>query len=105
MLRFVDRANIIREVFVDFVACDTGTTGQAITEKILEALKEDSLDLSCLRGQCYDGAGNMASKHKGAAKCVQSTCPKAVYVHCTAHVLNLCVVAACRVQLYDGHNG
>ncbi len=26
VLRFVDRANIIREVFVDFVACDTDTT-------------------------------------------------------------------------------
>ncbi len=28
---------------------------------MLEALKEYGLDLSCLRGQCYDGAGNMAA--------------------------------------------
>ncbi len=47
----------------------------------------------------------MAGKHKGAAKCVQITCPKAVYVHCAAHVLNLCVVAACKVQLVKNMMG
>ncbi|XP_064406466.1 52 kDa repressor of the inhibitor of the protein kinase-like [Halichondria panicea] len=105
VLRFVDKVNTIREVFVEFVVCDTGTTGQAIAEKILEALKRYGLDISCLRGQCYDGAGNMAGKYKGAAKVVQDTCPKAVYVHCAAHVLNLCVVGACKVQLVKNMMG
>ena len=105
VLRFVDKVNTICEVFVEFVVCDTGTTGQAIAEKILEALKRYGLDISCLRGQCYDGAGNMAGKYKGAAKVVQDTCPKAVYVHCAAHVLNLCVVGACKVQLVKNMMG
>ncbi len=42
VLRFVDMSNTVREEFVDFVLCDTGTTG---------ALRGYGLDLNCLRGQ------------------------------------------------------
>ena len=98
VLRFVDGASMIREEFISFLACDIGTTGAAIAEKILEALKEYGLDLEGLRGQSYDGAGNMAGKCKGATVSIQAICPKAVYVHCAAHTLNLCVVAACKIQ-------
>ena len=41
----------------------------------------------------------MAGKYRGAGKVIQSPCPKAVYVHCAAHSLNLCVVAACNIQI------
>ena len=97
VLRFVDATNSIREEFVDFFHCDTGTAGSASADKILEALIEYGLDISYLRGQAYDGAGNMAGKYSGVATNIQSTCPKAVYVHCAAHCLNLCVVAACSI--------
>ena len=56
------------------------------------------LDPSYIRGQGYDGAGNMAGKCMGAAACTQRKYQKAVCVHCTSHTLNLCVVAACEVQ-------
>ena len=98
VLRFVDATNSIREEFVDFLLCDTGTAGSSLADKILEALREYGLDASNLRGQAYDGAGNMAGKYNGVAANIRSTYPKAVYVHCAAHSLNLCVVAACSVQ-------
>ena len=98
VLRFVDNSSTIREEFVDFILCDTGTTGAAIADKILTALKGYGLSLDNLRGQSYDGAGNMAGKYKGAAATIQSTYPKATYVHCAAHSLNLCIVSACSVQ-------
>ena len=98
VLRFVDKEDVIREEFVDFIFCDTGTTGSAIAAKILEALNNYGLDLDFLRGQAYDGAGNMAGKYRGAAAVIQSSHPNAVYVHCAAHTLNLCVVAASSVQ-------
>ena len=98
VLRFVDVTNSIQEEFVDFFHCDTGTAGSALADKILEALRGYGLDISCLRGQAYDGAGNMAEKYSGVATIIQSTYPRAVYVHCAAHNLNLCVVAACKVQ-------
>ena len=97
VLRYVD-GNVIKEEFVDFILCDTGTTGRAIAAKIIEALQGYGLDLNYLRGQAYDGAGNMAGKYHGAAAIIQSSFPKAVYVHCAAHTLNLCVVAACSIQ-------
>ena len=59
-LHLVDPNNTIREEFVDFVSCDTGTSGSAVAHKILEALQGFGLDTSYLRGQAFDGAGNMA---------------------------------------------
>ena len=106
MLRFVDVSNVVREEFVDFVLCDTGTIGRALADKILETLQDYGLLKSNTSGgQAYDGAGNMAGRCNGAAALIQSSCPKAVYVHCAAHTLNLCVVAACNVQLIKNMMG
>ena len=97
VLRFVDNENQIREEFIQFVLCDTGTTGEAIALKILGSLEKLALDPNKLQGQGYDGAGNMAGKYRGAAAVIQAKYPRAMYIHCAAHSLNLCVVAACSV--------
>ena len=68
-------------------------------------MEEYGVNVGSLRGQAYDGAGNMAGKYHGAAARIQSVCPKAVYVHCAAHTLNLCVVAACSLQLVKNMMG
>lgn len=47
-----------------------------------------------MRGQTYDGAANIAGRHRGAAALVAEKFPKAKYVHCSSHILNLCIVAA-----------
>ena len=57
-----------------------------------------SLDLKFLRGQGYDGVGNMAGKCRGASALITEDYPKALYFHCTVHILILCVVRACKVQ-------
>jgi len=49
-------------------------------------------------GQGYDGAANMAGRFKGTQTVVRETYPKALYVHCAAHSLNLAVSAACGIQ-------
>ena len=86
------------EEFIEFILCDTGTSGEAIASKIKGALEYLSLNLKYLRGQSYDGAGNMAGRYQGAAAVIQRDYPRAVYFHCAAHALNLCIVAACNVQ-------
>ena len=68
-----------------FVLCDTGMTGRALSENILQ---QCNLDLHLLRGQGYDGAGNMAGRYSGTAALIQRQYPLAVYTHCAAHVLN-----------------
>lgn len=42
-----------------------------------------------LSGQCYDGASAMSGKRAGLKTLLQNDNPKAVYVHCYAHTLNL----------------
>lgn len=49
-------------------------------------------------GQGYDGAANMAGRFKGTQTVVRETYPKALYVHCAAHSLNLAVSAACGIS-------
>ena len=39
----------------------------------------------------------MAGKNKAAATRITQQYPKAVYTHCAAHVLNLCVVKCCSI--------
>ena len=95
----------IHEEFVDFVLCDMGIRSNAIAENILVTLGAYRLDINSLRGQAYDRAGNMAGRYRGAAMIIQSRFLKAVYVHCAAHALNLCVVAACSVQLVKNMMG
>ena len=89
---------MIREEFLEFVLCDTGTSGQAIADKIKFTLEKLTFDLNDLWGQGYDGAGNMSGKYRGAAAIIQHDYPEALYIHCVSHVLNLCVVATCSTQ-------
>ena len=98
VLRFVDTESTIREMFVGFFECKEGTTGRVIADLILEAVTNLGLDMEQCRGQCYDGAGNMAGKCKGAAALIRDQFQRAEYVHCNSHKLNLCVVKACSVQ-------
>ena len=79
ILRFVDQSGMIREEFLEFVLCDTGTSGQAIADKIKFTLEKLTLDLNDLRGQGYDWAGNMSGKY-GAEAIIQHDYPKALYV-------------------------
>ena len=87
---------MIREEFLELVLCDTGTSGQTIADMFKFALEKLTLDLNDLQRQRYDGAGSMSGKYRGAAAIIQHDYPKALYVHCVSHVLNLCVVAAIR---------
>ena len=69
-----------------------------ISEDILSFLNKCGLDLDFCRGQGYDGAGNMAGKVQGAAVRIQRRYPKAIYVHCGAHLLNLAIASSCSIQ-------
>ena len=90
VLRYVSQEdNLIREDFIGFIECDCGITGRALAEKILSFLSTLGLDPTNLRGQAYDGAGNMSGRVNGTAA-VQY--PLALYLHRTSHSLNLAVV-------------
>ena len=56
------------------------------------------LPTSLLRGQSYDGAGSMSGSVRGAAARIIAEHPKALYVHCAAHRLNLCIMKCCSIR-------
>ena len=82
-----------------------GTSGEAISNLITNTLRKYGLDLRYLCGQGYDGAGNLAGKYQCAAAIIQQAYPMALYFHCAAHALNICVVAASSVQSIRNMHG
>ena len=97
-LRYVFK-NEVKEVFLNFVEVDR-ITGKVLAESILQCLSSLSLSIPDLRGQCYDGASNMAGARSGCRTIVQQQAPMAIYMHCAAHQLNLAVVSACKIQAF-----
>ena len=98
-IRYVHSStNEIEERFLAFSECIDGVTGEALADQLLKLLQKWQLSGQQLCGQTYDGAGAMAGKSKGVAARISEKFPRAVYTHCAAHCLNLCVVKSCSVQ-------
>ena len=98
VVRYVDRNSKIQEKFIKFVLCDTDLTGEALSGKVKNCIADIGLDLKDCRGQCYDGARNMAGKCSGAVARILENNQLALYTHCASHRLNLCVAASCSLQ-------
>jgi hypothetical protein len=102
-VRFVEEESpggnfTVREEFLNFVPV-TDMRGQALAETITGYLKKVGINLEKMRGQGYDGASAMSGKFRGCAAVIQQSYPKALYLHCASHSLNLAVGHACSVQL------
>ena len=98
VLRYVNPSDhCIREDLVCFLECSGGITGQALADVLLDFLTKHGLDPTNLRGQAYDGAGNMAGRISGTAARIMSSFPLALYVHCASHCSNLAVVSSLEV--------
>ena len=50
-----------------------------------------NIPLSNARGQCYDGAKNTCGIKNGVSNKILSKNPKAFFIHCFGHALNLAV--------------
>ena len=94
---YVNESHEIQESFMEFLECEHGTTGASIATLIENACQSLGLDLSMCRGQGYDGAGNMAGIIQGAAARIFGKYPKALYIHCASHKLNLCIARSCQL--------
>ena len=86
------------ERFLGFLECINGVSGEALASTILTQLNSWQLPASLLHGQGYDGAGAMSGCTKGVAARISTQYPKALYTHCAAYRLNLCVVKCCAIR-------
>lgn len=80
----------VREHFLGFIPV-TSTTGAALTQVILDHLEKNGLLIENLRGQGYDNGSNMKGKHSGVQKRITEINPRAFFVPCSCHSLNLVV--------------
>ncbi|XP_048513412.1 zinc finger MYM-type protein 1-like [Athalia rosae] len=80
----------IREHFLGFLPI-TDTTGKGLTQVILDELQNLGIAFSDMRGQGYDNGANMKSKHSGVQNRILQRNPRAFFVPCSAHTLNLVV--------------
>ena len=73
------------------LACVEATDAGNLKSVIYDCLTHCGLSISNCCGQAYDGAANMAGWLSGVATRIQDDEPKALFVHCTAHSVNLCM--------------
>ena len=94
ILRYVlcnEEAAVVKETFFGYLTI-SDSTGKGLLDAFLEKATELQLELSDCRGQSYDNGANMKGKHSGVQARMLDINPKAVYVPCANHTLNLVVV-------------
>ena len=68
---------------------DTENMEGKVLYELVKVFKQFNLTLSGIIAECFDGAANMRGVHKGLATRMKECSPKAIYVHCYGHLLNL----------------
>uniref|UniRef100_A0A7N0V0D1 TTF-type domain-containing protein n=1 Tax=Kalanchoe fedtschenkoi TaxID=63787 RepID=A0A7N0V0D1_KALFE len=91
ILRYVDLTSssvVIEESFLGFINVND-TTGQGLSNVLLQELKSLDLDVDNVRGQGYDNGSNIKGRHQGVQKKLLDINHRVFYTPCGAHSLNL----------------
>ncbi|XP_012559259.3 zinc finger MYM-type protein 1-like [Hydra vulgaris] len=79
---------VVSEHFVTFQELQD-TTGANMTKVVIDKLQELGVNLDDMRGQGYDNGANMRGKYNGVQARIRQLNPRAFFVPCSAHSLNL----------------
>ncbi|XP_060180722.1 uncharacterized protein LOC132610446 [Lycium barbarum] len=101
VLRYVDRRGFVMERLLDIVHVKN-TSALALKGAIVNLLSQHSLSLSCVRGQCYDGASNMQGDINGLKMLIKKESRSAHSIHCFAHQLQVTLVGVSKKCLQVG---
>ena len=85
----------IHERFLGFWTT-ANTDSATLYQLIKDVLLQLGLQISNVRAQCYDGASNMKGHTSGVATRICQDEPRAIYMHCHAHLLNLSLKDSCK---------
>lgn len=93
----------VNEHFLSFLDV-VSTTGRSLGNEIITELCNNSLNMNFLRGTGFDNGPNMTGCNIGAQRIILDEYPRAFFMPCAAHSLNLVVndMAKCspQVQVY-----
>eukprot|EP00731_Ephydatia_muelleri_P037044 Em0386g1a len=97
LLNIVDElkaASDIREEFLAFIGLDR-ITGAEIADAIITFLQDNDVPVANMWGQGYDSARIMSCDRVREKAQIQQSAPRATYVHCSEHCLNIVISKSC----------
>jgi hypothetical protein len=94
-IRWVDAMFTVHEDFLELGLLPKGDA-ETVVKLIQDTLLRFQLPINDCHGQCYDGASVMAGSIRGVSARIAAIEERAVFVHCLAHSLNLCLQESTR---------
>uniref|UniRef100_A0ABI7ZHD6 TRASH domain-containing protein n=1 Tax=Felis catus TaxID=9685 RepID=A0ABI7ZHD6_FELCA len=91
----MSKAVLIKERFLGFIDVEE-MTGTNLHRTIKTYLQQIGVDLSKICGQAYDSTMNLRGKFNKVAAEFKKEEPRALYIHCYAHFLDLAVIRFCK---------
>ncbi|XP_055258670.1 zinc finger MYM-type protein 1-like isoform X2 [Moschus berezovskii] len=89
------KAVLIKERFLGFIDVEE-MTGINLHRSIKAYLQQIGVDLNQIRGQAYDSTSNWRGKFNKIAAEFKKEEPRALYLHCYTHCLDLAVIRFCK---------
>ena len=104
--RLVDIDIEVHEEFVGLYQI-ADISADTIVQALKDCLVQMNLQWNRCRGQCYDSAANMAGHRRGIVAQILSVEPRALFMHCYGHSLNLamCNTKNCKLTRNAMHGG